>query len=71
MDNYYLYFIVGYLFKRLLYSLSRSANVSLNDNVKLLYALGYLREQVVEVCSGICLELLFLSLFTTLIRKNM
>ena len=69
MDNADLDLLVGDLLKRLLNSLGRAANVSLNDNVKLLDTLGYLSKEVVKICSCVSLEGFFLSLSLTLLGK--
>ena len=56
MDDLYLHLIVGDLLKRLLYGLGGADNVCLDDDIELLDALGDLREQIVEVRTGIGLE---------------
>ena len=70
MDNANANFLVRYLFKRLLNCFRRAANVCLYDDVKLLNTLGDLCEEVVEVCSCICLELFLFCLRTSLVGKG-
>ena len=69
MDYSYLNFFVGELFERCLNSLSGTANVCLNDDVKFLGTLVDLSKEIVKAYSGVELELLLLSLFTSLIGK--
>ena len=70
MDNSYLYLVVGYLFKRLLYGFYRALNVRLYDYRKLLhFALGDLVEEVVKSYLLILLEYLLLGFLLALFNK--
>ena len=69
MDDSDLDLFVGYLLKRLLYSLGGAADVCLDDDVEFLYALGDLRKQVVEVCTAVRLEGVLLCLCAAAVGK--
>ena len=70
VDNANLDFLVGKLEKRCLNRLNRAVNVCLNDDVQILNALGDLCKQIIQVCSCVCLEGVFLCLVAALIRQR-
>ena len=70
MDDFYLYLLVGQLFKRLLYCLHRALYVCLYDNRQLLHlSLADLLEQIVKSYLVVLAELLLLSLVLSLLNK--
>ena len=70
MDHTDLDFLIGELNERLLDSLNRTVYVRLNDDVQILDAVRDSREQILERCVCIRLELLVLCLVETLLRKG-
>ena len=67
VNNANLNFLVGKLEKRCLNRLNRAVYVCLNNDVQILNTLGDLCKQIVEVCTCVCFESIFLSLVATLI----